>query len=402
MRLMFAAVLTCAFAAHAQNALRQAQSLVNDATNQLRRLPPPCGSLAPRLTAMSQELAGLSGQVDAWDVQQVSRRLSELAATAGFANCPDRVVQRLLQAEDALDDLRVHRWQRPGGPRAVDEQRNRFAQLSAVKVQTNVATPDGERAVRLTVPRLTLNNMRNQRFSLATRFRSLQGNWSEWTATQQWVVPSDPYVWNNALTHLLRYSTLAEEDFAQGRFLAQVAAFDAQGRQVVSRDVTFTVKLPRLQPRPGTYPPGAPPQQMPPGTYPPPMPPPLDGPPGAQPYPLARDCGTGSDDLGCSISRNGRWPMDGATWASVYAAMRSQPNEIYRRDTVTSMLSQQVLTAAQLGLVLDLFNNEIYRYEVAQFCAPRVSNPLQAVGFSNKFNNAIYQRDFVTLMSNQR
>ena len=62
----------------------------------------------------------------------------------------------------------------------------------------------------------------------------------------------------------------------------------------------------------------------------------------------------------------------------------------------------QGLTAAQLGLLLDLFANEIYRFDVAKFCAPRVVNPMHALGLSGKFNNSIYQRDYVDLMSKQR
>jgi hypothetical protein len=102
------------------------------------------------------------------------------------------------------------------------------------------------------------------------------------------------------------------------------------------------------------------------------------------------------------MQRNGRWAMDAGAWSGVYSSLRNQMNEIIRFDMLKSMLDAQGLTAAQLGLLLDLFANEIYRFDVAKFCAPRVVNPMHALGLSNKFNNSIYQRDYVDLMSKQR
>lgn len=515
-RLMKSLVLAaCALAplsAAAQNRrpLKQVEDAVNDASRQVRRASPQCKNvMESRLEVLTREVRDLGNDADAWEVQRVERSIAAAASSAGFANCPDGVLASLYRAGETIDDVRTSRWnQRPGDRRDdEDDERSRFGEMKQLQVQTN-AQFDGEPAVRISVPEVTLRNMRGQQFYVGARFKSLQGNWSEWTSTQQWTVPSDPFVWKNAFTHYFRASTLAEEDFANGRFIARVSVFDARGREVVSREVQFRTNLPQLPPGP-SYPPVV--QQRDCGTGPDigctmmrdgrmamdaatfqgfqralqanpsdlgrqqtagsmfntqyvtavqfglvldmfrsemskmqvaqmaarrlvnpqhaigyaekfnssiyqqqytqlmaaqtgnvQQPPPGPGYPMPPPPVAVRDCGTGPNDPGCNMTRNGRWAMDAPTWSSVYGALRSQQNEIYRRDILQQLLANQMLTAAQLGLVLDLFNNEIYRRDMAAFCAPRVVNPMHALGLSNKFNNSIYARDFVTLMSQQR
>jgi hypothetical protein len=142
------------------------------------------------------------------------------------------------------------------------------------------------------------------------------------------------------------------------------------------------------QPLPPPPPPG--------GIRPPPPPPP------GQPYQQARDCGTGPQDQGCMMSRNGLWAMDGATWGGFYAALRGQNNEIVRQQMCRDMLRNQALTALQLGMVMDLFNNELTRLDVAKGAASRVVNPMHALGWSSKFRNSILAQDYVSVMSAQR
>ena len=118
--------------------------------------------------------------------------------------------------------------------------------------------------------------------------------------------------------------------------------------------------------------------------------------------PVARlDCGTG-DDAGCSMRRNGHSPMDGESFRGFLDSMRSNPNEISRNEIAEETLKTEYLTAKQLGLVLDLFNNEITRFDVAKDAAPHVVNPKHAMGLSSKFNNSIYATDFTKLMVSQR
>jgi hypothetical protein len=146
-------------------------------------------------------------------------------------------------------------------------------------------------------------------------------------------------------------------------------------------------------------PPGQPmhPGPMQPGVPPPPPPPGM-----MQPQAFARDCGTGPNDQGCGMPRNGLWAMDAQTWAGVYAALRNEMNELTRRDMANSMLTNQGLTAAQLAMMLDLFNNELIRLEVAKFAASRVTNPMHALGYSQRFHNSILGREYVEVMSRQR
>ncbi len=516
--LVLAACALAPLSAAAQNRrpLKQAEDAMNEASRQVRRAGPQCRNvLESRIDGLLREVRALGNDADAWEVQRVERNVASVASSAGFANCPDGVLASLYRAGESLDDVRTSRWnQRPDDRRNdQDDERSRFGEMKPLQVQAN-AQFDGEPAVRVTIPEITLRNMRGQQFYVAARFKSLQGNWSEWTATQQWTVPSDPFVWKNAFTHYFRSSTLAEEDFAGGRFVARVSVFDARGREVVSREAQFRSNLPQLPPGPSYPPPLV--QQRDCGTGPDlgctmmrdgrwamdaatfqgfqralqanngdlmrqqtaqtmftsqyvtavqfglvldmfnsemskmqvaqsaarrlvnpqhaigyaekfnnslyqqqytqlmaaqngvgqPLPPPGPGPGYPMPPPqqqvAVRDCGTGPNDVGCSMSRNGRWAMDAPTWGSLYNALRGQTNEIRRRDMLQQLFANQMLTAVQLGLVLDLFSNEIYRRDMAAFCAPRVVNPLHAVGLSNKFNNSIYARDFVTLMSQQR
>ncbi|HEY1086515.1 MAG TPA: hypothetical protein VGE37_02430, partial [Archangium sp.] len=406
-----------------------------------------------------------------------------------------------------------------------DDVRYDFAELKPLTVAVN-SSFEGEPAVRVQVPELTLRQMRGQNFYLGAKFRSFEGHWSDWVTTQQWAVPSDPFVWRAPFTHFFRYSTLAEDDFSNGRFVARVALFDSRGRELAFREVTFNVRLPNL---PGPVPPpvvqqppvvqgrdcgtgpdvgcgvmrdgrlpmdavtfqgflrslqsnrselgrqqiaqtmlqgnyvtaiqygmvldlfqsdlnklqiaqvGAPRlvnpqhalgyadkfnsnlnrtsytqlisqqlqlvgggvQQPPPPPPPPGNRPPPPGPPPGQ-YQQARDCGMGPQDPGCMMSRNGLWAMDATTWNGFYGALRGQNNEIVRQQMCNDMLRNQALTALQLGMVLDLFNNELTRLDVAKTAASRVVNPMHALGFSSKFRNSILAQDYVSVMSAQR
>ena len=149
-----------------------------------------------------------------------------------------------------------------------------------------------------------------------------------------------------------------------------------------------------------------PPPPPPPGnnSRPPPPPPPGNRPPPPPPPPgmATRDCGTGPQDPGCTMRRNGMWAMDAMAWAGFYNSIRSTPNELTKQANVQSALQNQALTAAQLGLLMDLFNNELTRLDVAKFAATRVVNPMHAIGLSTKFRNRILAQDYVTVMGRQQ
>jgi hypothetical protein len=129
----------------------------------------------------------------------------------------------------------------------------------------------------------------------------------------------------------------------------------------------------------------------PPGYQPPPPPPPS----------AYRDCGTGNDP-GCTMMRDGKYAMDAETWRGFYKSLKSQPNEITRQEMSDKMIKRMYLTAAQLGLLLDLFPNEITRLEVAKVAAPHVVNPQHALGFSSKWDNSISAGEYTDLISEQQ
>jgi len=238
----------------------------------------------------------------------------------------------------------------------------------------------------------------------------MQGEWSDWVTTQQWSVPNDSFSWRNPFNHFFRYSTLAEVDFADGRFVAQVAVFDGNGQMLATREAPFMVRLPRLPPAPPVTeappPPGYPPgyQQPPPGYQQPPpgyQQPPPGYPPGPVPPVMVRDCGTGRDP-GCEMKRNGLVAMDAPTYAGLVTALQSNANELNRRDIFVAVMKAHGITAMQLGRVLDFFPNEQVRLDVARFAAPRLMNPSHALIFASKFHNGILSRDYTTLMASQK
>ena len=143
------------------------------------------------------------------------------------------------------------------------------------------------------------------------------------------------------------------------------------------------------QPPPPPPPPGNPYNQQPP----PPPPPPGNA---------MRDCGTGPQDPGCGMRRNGLWAMDANAWVGFYASLRANPNELVRNSMVQQTLMSQAITAAQLGLLMDLFVNELTRLEMAKFCATRVVNPMHAIGLSAKFRNSLLAQEYVTVMGRQQ
>ncbi len=117
---------------------------------------------------------------------------------------------------------------------------------------------------------------------------------------------------------------------------------------------------------------------------------------------VARDCGTGPNDPGCLMSKNGQLPMDGATFAGVLQTLRAQRNTITREEMAQKMFARHFVTAAQLGLVIDAFaDHGITQLDVAKELAPRVVNPQHAMVHSTKFQNSISAEEYVGVMAAQ-
>jgi hypothetical protein len=116
--------------------------------------------------------------------------------------------------------------------------------------------------------------------------------------------------------------------------------------------------------------------------------------------PAFRNCGTG-EDPGCTMRRDGQLAMDAETFQGVMKSLKAVSNELTREDMAEKMLKRNYLTAKQFGQVLDLFNNELTRLDVAKNAAPHVVNPQHALGFSSKWSNSLTGEDYIEVMSAQ-
>lgn len=370
--------------------LKRAVEALDDAAHKARRGGPQCKqAVYDTLDQLSDQVEGLKKDGRPRDAARLKFEVSNVGSTASWSGCPDGVVQSIQRAGDLLDEVRTamagrrddrrgDRGDDRGDDRSDGNDDNQYqqAQLSPLQVQLN-STFDGEPAVKVMVPELTLRSMSGQQFYLGARYRSFQGHWSEWVTTQQWSVPSDPFVWKNPFSHYFRSSTLAEDDFSNGRFVARISLFDANGRELTFREVSFTApRLPQL--------PVGPPVVV--------QPPPVQ---------IARDCGTGPD-IGCGMMRDGRFPMEAATFQGFLRSLQSTSSEMRRGQTAQTMFATNSATAVQFGLVLDLFRSEMLKMQVAQYGAPRVVNPQHALGYADKFSSNLYRASYTQLMAQQQ
>ncbi len=362
--------------------VNQAAEALEDAEMQARRAGGQCRiTAATAIDAATNHVYDLRKEHRARNVETVKSELSGVATSASYSGCPASVLENLQRAIGLLEEVRIalynERRNRPGRHDDDDDDNQlppvpgHFAQLSPLTVQTNAAF-EGEPAVKISLPELRLSGLRGHTFYLAARYRSYEGQWNEWVTTQQWSVPTDAFVWKNAFNHFFRASTLAEDDFSNGRFVARVAVFDGQsGQELASREITFQTRLPQLPPPPN-------------------QPPPV----------VVRDCGTGSD-IGCGMTRNGVAPMDGATFQGVMQSLRSNQNEMLRAQLARSVFERNGATAIQFGLMLDLFPNEMMRLSVAQTAASHIVNPQHALGYASKWQNPMLQSQYTQVMLGQ-
>ncbi len=84
-----------------------------------------------------------------------------------------------------------------------------------------------------------------------------------------------------------------------------------------------------------------------------------------------RDCGTG-DDPGCNMQRNGEYPMDASAFNAMLTALKSTPAEPARVSMTRSMVASKLITAQQLGLIINLFRSETQALDAVRGTAHRV------------------------------
>lgn len=90
--------------------------------------------------------------------------------------------------------------------------------------------------------------------------------------------------------------------------------------------------------------------------------------------------------------------MDADTFTGLLASLKGQPNE-NRQESATAALRRHWLTVKRLGLILDAFENEITRLEIAKVSAHHVVDPGHALRHSLKFRSSINAAEDTKLMS---
>jgi hypothetical protein len=91
--------------------------------------------------------------------------------------------------------------------------------------------------------------------------------------------------------------------------------------------------------------------------------------------------------------------MDGEAFRGLKLSLQGTPNELQRRDMVLATLQAQLLASAQLGELLDLFRNEVLKWEIAQAGVPRLVDPARGYALADKFHNGIYREQLTQLIS---
>ncbi len=234
---------------------------------------------------------------------------------------------------------------------------------------------NGEAGVRVDLPSASVRGIGRTPFYFAGHIRSQAGEWTDWVAGPQYTAPSDPYVWNNVYTQFFPARLLRSTSGSQ--FLVRISMFDGNRNELAFKEARIDLVA-------AGGPQGAP------------------GPAGPPPPAAARDCGTG-DDPGCTMSRGrGGWAMDRDSFNGFYNSLRATPSDLTKADMCRSVLAANYVTAKQLGMVLELFNSDLTRLDVAKLAAPHTVNPMHALGLSTKFRSSLIAADFTKLMSEQR
>lgn len=350
----------------------------------MRRVP-------DRIEVARDALADAAEDEDAFDdrgyrmqlktLKRARKKVEQALDTAQSASCPGQVmallgvaVSRTKRAEDKLEDRRTHNWQDPGLPPGPPPgQGQPRAELAPLAVYENQPF-EGVMAVRVDVTRLTLMGLQGRQVGFTVQVKSDTGRMSEVRRSGPVTVPSSPYVWDNAYAQYFKIPDLLRLSLGQGRLSARVAVVDDTGRELTSAETVFSIT-------------GGPP-------------PPPQAPPGVPV--VARDCGTGPDDSGCLLQKNGKWPMDAETFRGLTQSLRGTPSEFSKKEMVESVLANQVLTAKQLGALFDLFQSEFNRMDLAKLAVPKLTNPSAALGLSVKFDSSFNRSEYVKLVSAQR
>ncbi len=246
-------VTSAAFAqtpsATAKRALKEASRALEDAQEAAEERAGACaGVLSQPLEKAAESAAALRKSVDAQALLRIRMTLSALSTTAGINGCPLAVSEGISKAQELLETA-LTGTAGTAGPNAL-----RQVTLSSPRI-TAQSILNGRPAVRVSVDTLSMLGLPGSSFYLGVRYRSVEGDWTDWVTTQVWSVPNAAFIWKNAFNHFIPVSALAEDDFASGRFVVQVGVFDGATRsRLTFRETFFRVRnLPRLPQGPGPF-----------------------------------------------------------------------------------------------------------------------------------------------------
>lgn len=107
-----------------------------------------------------------------------------------------------------------------------------------------------------------------------------------------------------------------------------------------------------------------------------------------------RDCGTGADDSGCSMQRGNQYPMDADALQKVLVGMRMTPVESRRIPMAKSLVGSQLLTAQQLGQMMDELKSEPLMIDLTRELARSVVDPKNLDRNSTKFRNVLSKASY--------
>lgn len=105
------------------------------------------------------------------------------------------------------------------------------------------------------------------------------------------------------------------------------------------------------------------------------------------------DCGAGEDPACANAT------LDATAFRGLVQSLRSTQNELTKLDIVRNSVANQRLTAAQLGPVLDAFQNELLRLDAARAVVPTLVDRQHALVHASKWRNSLLAADFSKLLN---
>ncbi|MGC4123130.1 MAG: hypothetical protein QM765_52895 [Myxococcales bacterium] len=147
----------------------------------------------------------------------------------GVVDFPPGTELRAKVTRGKLDIYGRGQWSAPVPPGAA---------FGPPRIVHGVQRADGGSAVRV-ARKVTLTGMKGQLFHHGCRLRARGGNWSDWTTSEAFTVPSDPYTTELSWDHSYGYL----EDLGDSRRdVVEMAVFDHSNASLATSETTLALK----------------------------------------------------------------------------------------------------------------------------------------------------------------